>query len=157
MRDHLLWIHVFKIMTQSLVGSGKLTNWNSLRRSYAFCMPLSAHRERIEDRSCRNTFVSTIPCDTIAERVSKAIMMSPCAWFEESPHGICSFSLASTRTRIPVMEGIEENNVNITKYNKCLNSRDLKIISLLSSSKTTLGHFNVQDFDLTKSSVKIKY
>ena len=84
----------------------KLTSWNSLRRSYAFCMPLSTQRERIDGRSCRNTLVSTIPCDPMADRVSKAIMVSPCAWFVGSPHGICSFSLASTSTRTPVMTAI---------------------------------------------------
>lgn len=37
----------------------------------------------------------------IAERVSKPITLSPCFWLVGSPHGMCSFSLASTNTRIP--------------------------------------------------------
>lgn len=97
-------IHSHKNHTHSIPNTNtELTSWNSLRRSYACWMPLSAHRARMAGRYCRNTAVSTMPCTTETERVSNAIIVSPLLWFAGSPQGIWSFSLASTRTLTPLI------------------------------------------------------
>lgn len=78
-----------------------LTSWNSLRRSYAFCIPESSHRALMAGMYCRKTDCSSCPLVTLADRVSNAIMVSPCRLLSGSPHGMCSFSRASTNTRTP--------------------------------------------------------
>ena len=64
-------------------------------------MPESAHRAVMAGRYCWNTDASSCPVVILADRVSNAISRSPCRWLSWSPHGMCSFSRASTNTRTP--------------------------------------------------------
>ncbi|KAG7222270.1 hypothetical protein INR49_027274 [Caranx melampygus] len=70
----------------------------------AFCIPESAHRALMAGRYCRKMDDSSCPLAIMADRVSNAIRLSPCCWLSGSPHGMCSFSLASTNTRTPAEE-----------------------------------------------------
>ncbi|TNN52716.1 hypothetical protein EYF80_037096 [Liparis tanakae] len=64
-------------------------------------MPESSHRALMADRYRRKLDVSSRPLAILGDRVSIAIRLSPWLWLSGSPHGMCSFSRASTNTRIP--------------------------------------------------------